>query len=215
MPKTRRAKDPPWSAMRGVKRVVSEYAALAASIAEGESGLCDLSLPNERDACVWRLRMRDFDTTTRGGAALNADLRELVRRYKATDPTLTDAVNVEVRFPGGAYPREPPFVRVVSPRFRWYTGHVTAGGSVCVEVLSTHAWDPKTSVASVLEGLKHAFVSVEPTVVQTRFGPGGVAGPLRVDLDSEHCLSPTDEYSEREAKAAFARSLDHHARNGW
>jgi hypothetical protein len=86
---------------------------------------------------------------------------------------------------------------------------------VCVEVLSTHAWDPKTSVASVLEGLKHAFVSVEPTVVQTRFGPGGVAGPLRVDLDNEHCNSPTDEYSEREAKAAFARSLDHHARNGW
>ena len=201
--------------MRGVKRVVSEYAALAASIAEGESGLCDLSLPNERDACVWRLRMRDFDTSTRGGAALNADLRELVARYASSDPSVTDAVTLEVRFPYAAYPNEPPFVRVVTPRARWYTGHVTAGGSVCVEVLAPHAWRPETSVASVLETLKHAFVSVEPAVIKTRFGPGGVAGPLRVDLERAHCLSPIAEYSEREARAAFERSLDHHARNGW
>ena len=215
MPKTRRAKDPPWSAMRGVKRVVSEYAALSKSIADGESGLCDLSLLDERDACVWRLRMRDFDTSTSGGAALNADLRELVARYGSTDPSVTDAVTIEVRFPYVAYPREPPFVRVVFPRAKLYTGHVTAGGSVCVEILAPHAWRPETSIASVLETLKHAFVSVEPAVVKTRFGPGGVAGPLRVDLDAEFCASPVAEYSEREAKAAFERSLDHHARNGW
>ena len=215
MPKARKAKDPPWSAVRGVKRVVSEYAALSRSIADGESGLCDLSLLDERDACVWRLRMRDFDTSTNGGAALNADLRELVARYRSVDPSVTDAVTIEVRFPYAAYPREPPFVRVVSPRCRWYTGHVTAGGSVCVEVLAPHAWRPETSVASVLETLKHAFVSVEPAVVKTRFGPGGVAGPLRVDLDAEFCREPLAEYSEREAKAAFERSLDHHARNGW
>ena len=215
MPKTRRAKDPPWSAMRGVKRVVSEYAALAAAIADGESSLCDLSLVDERDACVWRLRMRDFDTSTRGGAALNADLRELVARYASSDPSVTDAVTLEVRFPYAAYPNEPPFVRVVSPRARWYTGHVTAGGSVCVEVLAPHAWRPEFSVASVLETLKHAFVSVEPAVIKTRFGPGGVAGPLRVDLEQTHCSSPIAEYSEREARAAFERSLDHHARNGW
>jgi ubiquitin-conjugating enzyme E2 Q len=215
MPKARKAKDPPWSAVRGVKRVVSEYAALAAAIADGESSLCDLSLVDERDACVWRLRMRDFDTSTRGGAALNADLRELVARYASSDPSVTDAVTLEVRFPYAAYPNEPPFVRVVSPRARWYTGHVTAGGSVCVEVLAPHAWRPEFSVASVLETLKHAFVSVEPAVIKTRFGPGGVAGPLRVDLEQTHCSSPIAEYSEREARAAFERSLDHHARNGW
>ena len=177
--------------------------------------MCDLSLVDERDACVWRLRMRDFDTSTRGGAALNADLRELVARYASSDPSVTDAVTLEVRFPYAAYPNEPPFVRVVSPRARWYTGHVTAGGSVCVEVLAPHAWRPEFSVASVLETLKHAFVSVEPAVIKTRFGPGGVAGPLRVDLEQTHCSSPIAEYSEREARAAFERSLDHHARNGW
>ena len=102
MPKARKAKDPPWSAMRGVKRVVSEYAALSRSIADGESGLCDLSLLDERDACVWRLRMRDFDTSTNGGAALNADLRELVARYRSVDPSVTDAVTIEVRCPSAA-----------------------------------------------------------------------------------------------------------------
>jgi len=35
-----------------------------------------------------------------------------------------------------SYPADPFFLRVVSPRCVWYTGHVTAGGSVCIESLT-------------------------------------------------------------------------------
>jgi ubiquitin-conjugating enzyme E2 Q len=213
MPKALKDKDPPWRRLRGVKRVVAEFRALQRSIADNESGVCHLSLPNERDACRWRLRMRDFDSSTPGGAALNDDLQEL-RRRRGDDPNATDAVTFEARFPV-TYPNEPPFVRVVKPRMVWYTGHVTAGGSVCVEFLAPHAWRPELSIASIFETLKHAVVSVEPAVVKTQSGPGGVAGPLRVDLAGKYCSDPNREYSEREAKAAFERSLAHHARNGW
>jgi hypothetical protein len=35
------------------------------------------------------------------------------------------------------YPTQPFFVRVITPRCCFYTGHVTAGGSICIEALVT------------------------------------------------------------------------------
>lgn len=44
--------------------------------------------------------------------------------------------------------------RVISPRCVWYTGHVTAGGSVCIEALtqsgSQGSWSPEYNVESML-----------------------------------------------------------------
>ena len=44
--------------------------------------------------------------------------------------------------------------RVITPRCVWYTGHVTAGGSVCIEALtqsgSTGSWSPQYNVESML-----------------------------------------------------------------
>ena len=52
------------------------------------------------------------------------------------------------------YPAQPFFLRVVSPRCVWYTGHVTAGGSICIEALSLsggpNGWTSALCVESVL-----------------------------------------------------------------
>ena len=114
--------------------------------------MCDLSLLDERDACVWRLRMRDFDTSTRGGAALNADLRELVARYASSDPSVTDAVTLECASRTPRTRTNLRSLRVVSPRALVHRPR-DAGGSVCVEILAPHAWRPETSVASVWKHL--------------------------------------------------------------
>ena len=51
----------------------------------------------------------------------------------------------------------PPFVRMLRPRFKFHTGHVTIGGSICSPIL-TQQWDPSTS----LEGLGKTRSSYSP-----------------------------------------------------
>jgi hypothetical protein len=52
------------------------------------------------------------------------------------------------------YPTSPFFLRVVSPRMVMYTGHVTAGGSICIEALvptgTQHGWQPTYTVEGML-----------------------------------------------------------------
>jgi hypothetical protein len=48
------------------------------------------------------------------------------------------------------YPNNPPFVRVVRPRFAFRTGHVTVGGSICMEVLTSSGWLPTNDVETVI-----------------------------------------------------------------
>lgn len=52
------------------------------------------------------------------------------------------------------YPAHPFFLRVVSPRCVMYTGHVTAGGSVCIEALvatgGPGGWRPDYGLEGVL-----------------------------------------------------------------
>jgi hypothetical protein len=61
--------------------------------------------------------------------------------------------------------------------------------------------------------IKWQMVDVERVEVRTRFGPGGTAGPLRVDLEGKwHRGGCERAYSEGEARAAFERSRANH---GW
>ena len=50
-------------------------------------------------------------------------------------------IELEIRIPKG-YPFEPPFVWVKNPVFKNQTGHVTDGGSICVDFLTQVAWSP-------------------------------------------------------------------------
>lgn len=54
--------------------------------------------------------------------------------------------------------------------------------------------------------------------VQTMTGPGGMAGPLRIDLEGKFTHSANAvlrEYSPAEAEAAFHRTAANHRKTGW
>jgi ubiquitin-conjugating enzyme E2 Q len=38
------------------------------------------------------------------------------------------------------YPFAPPFVRVIKPIFKFRSGHVTTGGSICMQLLTSSGW---------------------------------------------------------------------------
>lgn len=77
----------------------------------------------------WEVRLFGFDERS----ALGKDLAKL--KAKAG----VEHVTLEMRF-SKDYPHVPPFVRVVRPRFAFRTGHVTIGGSICMELLTTSGW---------------------------------------------------------------------------
>ncbi|KAL5413067.1 hypothetical protein PMIN03_001363 [Paraphaeosphaeria minitans] len=75
------------------------------------------------------------------------------------------SVVLEMRF-GKDYPMSPPFVRVIKPRFLGFNqgggGHVTAGGALCMELLTNNGWSAVSTIESVLLQVRMAMSSVEP-----------------------------------------------------
>ncbi|RMJ23920.1 ubiquitin conjugating enzyme [Aspergillus sp. HF37] len=107
------------------------------------------------------------------------------------------SIVVEIRFPEH-FPNTPPFVRVVRPRFRPFSmgggGHVTAGGAMCMELLTSSGWSPASSIESVLLQVRMAISNTEPQ-------------PARLDSTRRQ-----QEYSVGEAIDAYKRvSIAH----GW
>ena len=131
------------------------------------------------DLFTWDIFMTGFDPE----APITGDLK---RRG-------VDNVHVEISFPttGQKYPFAPPFVRVVYPRFQFHTGHITIGGSFCIELLTPQGWSSVYKIESLLVQLK-ALV---------------LAGGARLDETKWNV-----PYDLREAKGAFARVARQH---GW
>ncbi len=88
------------------------------------------------------------------------------------------------------YPLDPFFIRVVSPRFGFRTGHVTVGGSICMQSLTPSGWSSARSIESY-------FVEILSLLN---------AGEARLDLQN------TMQYSLIEAREAFNRVARDH---GW
>ena len=107
------------------------------------------------------------------------------------------SVVLELRFPP-AYPMAPPFVRVIRPRFlEWMNGgggHVTAGGAMCMELLTNSGWLPTASIESVLLQVRMAITNTEPR-------------PARLALRSGR-----NDYGVGEAVEAYKRACITH---GW
>lgn len=107
------------------------------------------------------------------------------------------SIVLELRFPP-QFPMDPPFVRVIRPRFLAFAhgggGHVTTGGAMCMELLTQSGWLPTASIESVLLQVRMAILNTDPR-------------PARLLLNT----SKTD-YSVSEAVEAYRRvSLAH----GW
>ena len=125
----------------------------------------------------WEIRLSGFE----------GDLAKDMREYKRQ--TGKDYITLEMRF-SADYPFMPPFVRVIRPRFKFQTGHVTIGGSICMELLSRTGWQSTNSIESVL--------------IQIRAEMTGGGARLESVGGSD--------YSEHEAWDAFFRAARNH---GW
>lgn len=107
------------------------------------------------------------------------------------------SIVLELRFPA-QFPMEPPFVRVIRPRFLEYSlgggGHVTSGGAMCMELLTQSGWLPTSSIESVLLQVRMAILNPEPR-------------PARLSTNKSKT-----EYSVGEAVEAYRRVAISH---GW
>lgn len=99
------------------------------------------------------------------------------------------AIRLEVRFPP-RYPFDPPFVRIVSPRFKYLTGHITVGGSICMDILSKKNWTASVSIENLMMQIKVLILEGNAT------------------LDT-NWMKP---YSLEDAKQSFTRTMHTH---GW
>jgi ubiquitin-conjugating enzyme E2 Q len=105
---------------------------------------------------------------------------------KETGKNHPNAVKIEITFPVD-FPMSPPFMRVVSPRFKFRTGRITIGGSICTELLTSSGWVPTYSVGQ-------ALIQIQSEILEgnASFEPCGRDGQ-------------SNQYSDTEAREAFAR----------
>ena len=129
----------------------------------------------------WEVKLFGFDKGT--------DLYKDMEVYKKK--TGQDNIVLELRF-SKDYPFQPPFVRVIRPRFAFRTGHVTLGGSICMELLTNSGWNSTNDIESIL--------------IQIRAEMTGGGARLDAGMNNNY------EYSESEAWEAFYRAASTH---GW
>mmetsp|Transcript_2821 Transcript_2821/g.4318 ORF Transcript_2821/g.4318 Transcript_2821/m.4318 type:complete len:476 (+) Transcript_2821:75-1502(+) len=99
--------------------------------------------PSDEDSMdKWRIKLVDFDCDSN----LAKDLLVLG----------LDHVEMEMSFPD-QYPFEPPFVRVVKPRFKRQTGFVMSG-ALCMELLTKDGWNPVNDIESVIVSIRSIMV---------------------------------------------------------
>jgi len=149
---------------------------------QGASAAADMtvSLPDESNALCWRVEMMIPE-----GSKLRRSLEDHGVRFHVR-PT----VELELSF-GTSFPTTPPFVRVVAPRFAFHTGHVTVGGSICLELLTTSGWRSDYTIEAILVAIRQVMIDGD-----------GRLDPTRAHLP----------YDEAEARMAFGRVAREH---GW
>ena len=98
-------------------------------------------------------------------------------------------IDFEFRLPD-EYPFKPPFIRIISPRFKYMTGHITIGGSICMEILTNQLWVPSLMLNKVIIMIIQNMIS------------GGA------ELDSKKYKKP---YTYEEAMTAYKRMLVSHS----
>lgn len=169
----------------------------------------------------WKIKLFKFDTDSN----LHKDLMALGLTH----------VELEMSFPD-QYPFEPPFVRVVGPRFKRQTGFVM-NGAICSELLTNEGWNPVNDIESVI-------VSIRSLLVVGNGRLEVAAGLSRSKRKVNHNESDNEteeltqkiekskdnlqrrkpkkgkftaagEYSAAEARSAYSHLSDYHKKKGW
>ncbi|XP_070574815.1 ubiquitin-conjugating enzyme E2 Q1-like [Ptychodera flava] len=137
--------------------------------------------PKGDNLFIWDVKLKDFDPKSK----LGKDLKTYATKYKRDE-----VITLEMKFPKD-YPMSPPFVRVLRPRFKFLTGHVTVGGSICMQLLTKSGWRPANDIESILIQIRSEIMS-DPNA--------------QLDYEADR------EYDEHAAKQAFERMV---MRYGW
>ncbi|KAI8609694.1 hypothetical protein BC830DRAFT_1070648 [Chytriomyces sp. MP71] len=139
-----------------------------------------LDVDNISNLYQWRLRLVGLDESL----PLAKDMKVV-------------GIILEVRF-GPDCPLTPPFIRIIEPRFMPFSqgggGHVTLGGSICMDLLTMSGWSPIYTFESVLLQVRMALSNLDPH-------------PARLDPSRWN-----QSYGAGEAMAAFVRVARDH---GW
>jgi len=183
------------------------------------------------DECMdeWTVRLFKFDEDS----DLHKDLLVLG----------LDHVELKMNFPE-QYPFEPPFVRVVRPRFKRQTGFVM-NGALCMELLTNEGWNPINDIESVIVSIRSLLVvgdgRVEAAADMTEkkreallAAAANGGGKLSVSVSKQQEVgmggkrkrdegkngngkkpTTTGSYSTAEAKAAYSHLSSYHKKKGW
>jgi ubiquitin-conjugating enzyme E2 Q len=115
------------------------------------------------------------------------------------------SIVLELRFTN-QFPFSPPFVRVIRPRFTPFLagggGHVTAGGALCMELLTNDGWLLSTSMENVLLQVRMAISSTtpRPARLQASAGYGGQSYGIGEAIDAykraclQHGWTPAQDF---------------------
>lgn len=137
-------------------------------------------------------------------------------------------VELEMSFPD-QYPFEPPFVRVVKPRFKRQTGFVM-NGALCMELLTKDGWNPVNDIESVIVSIRSLLVvgdgrlEAAYNMSDSRYQELLTAAASAADSQKPEAKrqrvepnskNPGGAYSTAEAEAAYSHLSDYHKKKGW
>lgn len=176
--------EPSWAAPAATKRLMQDFRQLVK--VQDKEPLHELGWHVDSDKIEnmyqWIVELHSFDPTL----PLAKDMKS--KGHKS--------IVLELRF-GKDYPMSPPFVRVIRPRFLGFNqgggGHVTAGGAMCMQLLTNDGWLATNSIESILLQVRMAMSSLDPK-------PARLEGGGRSD------------YGVGEAIEAYIRACNTH---GW
>jgi len=125
---------------KGHKKLMMEYT----NIQKNDSNKLGFIVePREDNFFIWDVKIFKFD----GDFPIAKDMQ----KYNIKE------IHMEIIFPQ-QYPFSPPFVRIVTPRFQYQTGHITNAGSICFELLTPKAWSPVYSIESLIVQIKAMII---------------------------------------------------------
>jgi ubiquitin-conjugating enzyme E2 Q len=128
---------------KGIKKLVKEYKKISKLDKEKAGFRVEVDPTN---SYLWKVYIFGYDPKSMIGKDMDAlGIKE---------------IEMEVRFPDN-YPLSPPFIRVVTPRFKYQTGHVTSAGALCMQVLTDKFWSPACSIESLIVTIKSEILEGE------------------------------------------------------
>jgi ubiquitin-protein ligase len=144
---------------KGIKKLVKEYKVIARTIKKNPDSLGFRVTVDPNNAFVWKVFLDKYDEEYPVGK----DMKKL---------GIKD-IEMELLFPE-SYPFNPPFVRVIKPRFKHLTGNISRFGAVCNMILSPKFWSPACSIETLLITIKSQVIEgdgrIDPVNYNTPYG---------------------------------------------